>query len=238
MPPREEGPNSVMPQGVEHSIRSAVALLALLSAAIAPAQVVAPGDKAPILRLEAGGPTAYVTALAFSPDGKRLYAAGFDKVVRVWVRDARGQFRLDRVSYRIPLGPGVHGAINTLAVSPDGTRLAVGGQGVYRGLASFGQAGYGWPVVGALNREKRQDQGTIYVFNTNDNSASLLRGHTGPLLGMAFAPPHARKPVQLVSAALDWEEKKGTYEVGLRLWDVAEGTSLARTATTVPDLSL
>src|SRR6059058_5512038 len=171
-----------MPQGVAHSIRSAVAsLLALLSAAAAPAQLNAPGDKAPVLRLEAGGPTAYVTALAFSPDGKRLYAAGFDKVVRVWVRDERGQFRLDRVSYRIPLGPGVNGAINALAVSPDGSRLAVGGQGVYRGLASFGQAGYGWPVIGGLNLDKRRDQGTIYVFNTNDNSVSLLRGHTGPL---------------------------------------------------------
>src|SRR5947199_3368605 len=95
----------------------------------AQAPVIPPGDAEPILRLEAGGPTAYVTALAFSPDGKRLYAAGFDKVVRVWLRDEQGQFRLDRVSYRIPLGPGINGAINTLAISPDGTHLAVGGQG-------------------------------------------------------------------------------------------------------------
>ncbi|MBI1918389.1 MAG: hypothetical protein HYS12_27170 [Planctomycetes bacterium] len=221
------------------SVRSAVAsLLAVFSAAGATAQVVPPGDKAPILRLEAGGPTAYVTALAFSPDGKRLYAAGFDKVVRVWVRDERGQFRLARVSYRIPVGPGVNGAINALAVSPDGSRLAVGGQGVYRGLAAFGQVGYGWPVVGALDLDKRRDQGTIYVFNTNDNSASLLRGHTGPIIGMAFAPFHPRKPALLVSAALDWDERKGKSEVGLRLWDVAEGTSLARTAGDLPDLAL
>ena len=41
-----------------------------------------PADKAPVLRLEAGGPTSFVTSLAFSPDGQLLYAAGWDKVVR------------------------------------------------------------------------------------------------------------------------------------------------------------
>ena len=42
-----------------------------------------PADGKPILQLEAGGPTAAVTALVFSDDGKTLYAAGLDKVVRV-----------------------------------------------------------------------------------------------------------------------------------------------------------
>src|SRR4029077_10082041 len=41
-------------------------------------------DDRPLLRLEGGGPTTFVTSLAFSPDGQTLYAAGFDKVVRVW----------------------------------------------------------------------------------------------------------------------------------------------------------
>src|SRR5262245_59495209 len=199
----------------------------LILGARAPAQVVPPGDAAPVLRLEAGGPTAYVTALAFSPDGKRLYAAGLDKVVRVWSLDGKGNFRLDRTTYRIPLGPGVNGYINALAVSPDGSRLAVGGQGVYRGLAGFRQIGYGWPVVGTLDRQKRQDVGMVYVFNTNDNSVRLLRGHTGPVFALAFAPPHARKPALLVSAAIDWDEKKGNIEGGLRLWDAEEGTLLA-----------
>ncbi|MBC7851825.1 MAG: hypothetical protein IAF94_00170, partial [Pirellulaceae bacterium] len=38
----------------------------------------------PLLRLEAGGPTGYVTALAFSPDAQALYAGSWDKTVRVW----------------------------------------------------------------------------------------------------------------------------------------------------------
>src|SRR5205823_9659482 len=46
------------------------------------------------------------------------------------------------------------------------------------------------------------------------------------------------KPALLVSAALDWDEKKGKSEVGLRLWDVAAGALLASTKAAVPDLSL
>ena len=76
----------------------------LLAGAGTPAQepVLPPGDKEPVLRLEAGGPTSYVTALAFSPDGKTLYAAGWDKVVRVWTLNAEGRFVLDSAAYRVP----------------------------------------------------------------------------------------------------------------------------------------
>ena len=33
-----------------------------------------PSDKEPVLRVDSGGPAAFVTSLAFSPDGKTLYA--------------------------------------------------------------------------------------------------------------------------------------------------------------------
>src|SRR5262245_15987500 len=63
----------------------------------------------PVLRLQPGGPTSYVTGLAFSPDGSRLYEAGWDKVVRVWA-EKQGSGRLtldDRTTYRVPIGPGL-----------------------------------------------------------------------------------------------------------------------------------
>src|SRR4051794_22666273 len=61
------------------------------SLAHAQAPALPPGDPEPLLRLEPNGPTSYVTALTFSADGKRLYAAGFDKVVRVWTLNAAGK---------------------------------------------------------------------------------------------------------------------------------------------------
>src|SRR5262245_19844990 len=47
----------------------------------------------PIFRLEAGGPSSLVTGLSFAPDGRTLYVAGWDKIVRVWGLDkATGMF--------------------------------------------------------------------------------------------------------------------------------------------------
>src|SRR5262249_19942798 len=79
-----------------------------------------PGDAKPVLQLEAGGPTAAVTAMVFSKDGRTLYAAGLDKVVRVWEQDddKKATWALKR-AFRVPIGPGVSGAINALALSPD-----------------------------------------------------------------------------------------------------------------------
>src|ERR1700674_5288587 len=98
-----------------------------------------PGNNKPLLRLEAGGPTSNVTSLAFSPDGDTLYAAGFDKVVRVWGRNRQsGLFELDEKRYfRVPINPGTEGAINAMALSRDGEWLAVGGRGVLRVAAGF-----------------------------------------------------------------------------------------------------
>src|SRR6516225_5683922 len=76
---------------------------------IAPA--VPPGDNDPVLRLEGRGPLSSVEAVAFGADGATLYEAGWDKVVRVWRRDARtDRFSLDPAStLRIPIGPGASG---------------------------------------------------------------------------------------------------------------------------------
>src|SRR5262245_58700849 len=108
--------------------RLALAVLLLLgAAAAAPAQAPA-AKKEPLFRLEAGGPTSFVNAIAFSSDGNTLYAAGYDKVVRVWKVKPDGTFALDGASYRVPIGPGLSGTINAMALSDDDRWLAAGGR--------------------------------------------------------------------------------------------------------------
>src|SRR2546421_164786 len=92
------------------------------TAATAQESVLPGGEQAPVLRLETSGPTAQVTALAFSPDGRKLYAVGADKLVRAWSVE-KGRYAIDKkTSYRVPVGPGLHGLLAAVAVSPDGNR--------------------------------------------------------------------------------------------------------------------
>src|SRR5262249_18219477 len=178
------------------------------------------GERDPVLRLQAGGPTARVTSMAFSPDGKTLYEAGLDKIVRVWTRDARDQRFEPTSAYRVPLGPGVQGALNALALSPDGKWLATAGSGAVRMSAGFREHGLVWlPSREALNPEMARDLGTIYVFNTVEGTVQRLRGHGGAVWSLSFV--HGAKVPRLASAAWVWDSKNGRFQSELRLWDVA-----------------
>ncbi|MCA9153792.1 MAG: hypothetical protein KDA38_03355, partial [Planctomycetales bacterium] len=47
----------------------------------------------PILRVQTEVPRSHIASIAFSPDGKFLYAAGWDKTVHVWTRqDGNGKY--------------------------------------------------------------------------------------------------------------------------------------------------
>src|SRR4051812_40103381 len=186
-----------------------VGLAVLLLLCAAPARAaddapLPPGDAKPVLQLEAGGPTAAVTAMLFSADGKTLYAAGLDKVVRVWELDDGNKpaWTLKR-AFRVPIGPGVSGAINALALSPDGRWLAAGGRSVMRGESEFRQPGLVVPVT-ALSETMWRDGGTIHVFDLrNPAGGKVLRGHEGEVRALAFAPARDGKPPLLVSAAIE-----------------------------------
>jgi WD40 repeat protein len=204
----------------------AFSLLTGWAALAADAPPLPPGDKEPLLRVEAGGPTSYVTALAFTADGKTLYAGGWDKVVRVWALNDKGQFVPDRVpAYRVPLGPGNDGAINALALSDDGTWLAAAGKGIF-GAAGTRQVGFLVPSEG-MTDEMRLYMGTIYVFNTRDQSVRLLRGHSGVVDALAFAPSRPGKPPLLLSVALEPDSGPRKYRRAARLWDVDRAESVA-----------
>jgi WD40 repeat protein len=184
----------------------------------------APGAPEPLLRLEADGPTAYVTSLAFDPrDGKTLYAAGFDKVVRAWALDEKGQFVIDRAAaFRVPIGPELQGAINSMVISPDGEWLAAAGSAVVRKSAGFGTAGMILPGR-PPDDEMLLDEGRIFVFNAK-RELTVLRGNKGVIQSLAFAPPIARKPPILVSTALERDKKDPDKREGvIRVWNLATG---------------
>lgn len=195
-----------------------------------------PPDRDPILCVEAGGPTAFITALAFTADGNTLYAAGFDKVVRAWALDEQTRrFTLSSTAYRVPTAPGTGGVINSIALSPDGIWLAAAGKMVFRGETDYRATGFVVPTAGAVDGDRRLDVGMIYVFNTKTHAVRTLRGHQGPVLALAFAPARAGKPPVLVSAG----REEGAPAAGsVRLWDLDPGAAnplLAQLPKPLPD---
>jgi WD40 repeat protein len=195
------------------------------------------GERLPVLRIDAEGPTAQVTGLAFAPDGKTLYAAGLDKVVRVWKRNAADNAFELKSAYRVPLGPGVQGALNAMALSPDGQWLAAAGSGALSQTAGFREPGLVWvPSPDILNARQREDQGTIYVFNTHDGTVHPLRGHTGAVWSLAFAQ-QGKTPL-LASVAGGRKDEKG-YQTEARLWDLqtlkSVGVAPAKDLPSVPE---
>lgn len=201
--------------------------LLLAGATLARAQApAAPGAREPILRVEAGGPTAFVTALAFSPDGKTLYAGGFDKVVRVWTLDPKtDRFVPSSTSYRVPIAAGVGGVINAVAVSADGTWLAAAGSGTLRGAGSFREVGWVVPRTGGMTPQMREDQGAVYAFNTRTGAVRTLRGNQGPVLSLAFDPATGEGGPLLASSAREGDS------VTVRLWDLGKAAGNEETSS-------
>ena len=121
-----------------------------------------------------------IRGLVFTPDGRYVVSAGEDKVIRVWDRRTGTTVR----SIRGQTTEGQDGKVFAIALSPDGRWLAVGG--------TFGQAG---------ERLVR-----LYEFATG-RLAALLKGHTRPVVGLAFSADSRR----LIS---------GSYDNSAIVWDV------------------
>jgi WD40 repeat protein len=182
-------------------------------------------DGKPTPRVDALGPSAAVTTLAFDADGKTLYAAGLDKLLRVWKLD-KGTFVRDKAVYRVPIGPENGGAINAVALSPDGKWVAMAGRAPRRGEAGFRIEGVKVDAEN-LSVEQHRDLGVIYLANVaNPAAGKVLRGHRGEVRALQFVPSGKDGAPLLLSTATERDGKR-RYG-GLRLWDVNAEKTLAQ----------
>jgi WD40 repeat protein len=157
-------------------------LLAIIFSA--PALHGASGDT-PFLVLDAGGHMGIVRQVLFTPNGKELITVSEDKAIRIWDVTRGDPIRV----LRSPIGPGTAGVIHAEAISPNGKTLAVS----YVGLTAPGEA-----IIALIGL----DSGKI---------DRLLKGHTGLIYSLAFAPDGQR----LAS---------GSTDQTICIWDVATGT--------------
>jgi WD40 repeat protein len=183
---------------------------------LGPAAVLAQdANNPPILTLDAGGHTAPVARVLFTPDGKQLVTVAHDKTIRVWNLATGEALHV----LRPPIGKGDEGKLLAAALSPDGKTLAVGG--------------YGNPA---------DKFGTIYLLSLASNRIErVLRGHAGLVNGLAFAPDGKR----LASASDDktarvWNVATGLCEQTLQGHsEIVQGVAFApdgnRLATASPD---
>jgi WD40 repeat protein len=122
----------------------------------------------PWLRIDSGGHTAAVRALAFTSDSSRLLSGGLDKNVEVWnmaaLRDLRRVFLRER-TIRWQVARGMRGSIYALATAPDAPLVAIGGYGA---MGSLGEIVLVNPVDGKLIK--------------------VLEGHRQTICSLAFSP--------------------------------------------------
>ncbi len=81
----------------------------------------------PQLRIETGMHTSGIRRIAISADGQLLVTGSDDKTARLWSMDDGRLLR----TFRVPIAPGSEGKIYSVALTPDGRTLAVGGWDAY-----------------------------------------------------------------------------------------------------------
>jgi WD40 repeat protein/energy-coupling factor transporter ATP-binding protein EcfA2 len=159
-----------------------------------------------------------VTSLAYTPDGRALVSAGLDGTLRLWdLSDARTQ----PVTFAMPEGEDIW----AVAVSPDGRRIATGGQRVvgndkdYRVKVWDAQTR---ELLGVLKGHAEavrtiafSPDGRTIATGSVDKTVRLwsavsfqelatLKGHRAAVYAVAFSPLDGRT---LASASFDWYVK-------------------------------
>jgi WD40 repeat protein len=202
--------------------RAAIFILFLLGGLLA-IQALAADDAPPtppgtvVLK---GHPEA-VYGIAFTPDGKNVVTASFDKTLKVW--DAASGKEIKSFG-----GPQGHqNLVLAVALSPDGQSIASGGADNTARIWDFpgGKSVREFAGADAQNAVALSPDGKTVAGAGKDGSVRLwttadgkqlfeLKGHTGAVTGVAFS---SNGQLLATSGA----------DKTIRFWDVAKGTPLA-----------
>jgi WD40 repeat protein len=220
-------------------LRSIVAAFGcvLLTAAVAPGQAktetpatpAAPPPPPPVLALDAGGHTAMVRKVLFTPDGKELISVGEDKAVRFWDVASGESHRM----LRPPVGWGPEGKLYAAALSPDGSLLAIGGRSF---TGAYGDIHLISVATGEMQRVLR---GHPYIVNdliffpdgkrllsgAADGTTRLFDVSTGACL-QTFSK-HTTGVFDLALSPDGLRCATGSSDMTAAVWDVATGERLS-----------
>jgi WD40 repeat protein len=184
------------------------------------------GEQLAVLQGHTGSEFAFVTSLAFSPDGRILASGAGDDTIILW-----------DVESREPLGPplsGHSGDVTSVAFSPDGRMLASGSRdrsiilwdvetAQPRGQPLTGHGGYvnsiAFSVDGRTLASGSGDRSIIlWDVETREPRRQPLIGHTDPVNCIAFSPDE-----QMLAS--------GSSDGSIILWDMPGGQPLGSPLT-------
>lgn len=157
------------------------------------------------------------TSVAFSSDGKRVFSAGYDGLIREWERPGGRLLRTFR---------GPQGTVWTMDVSPDGKKLAAAGEDAVIRIWDLGAEtrpkelrGHSrnvWRI--RFSPDGRQlasgsFDNSLRLWDLGGGSARAANGHTQAIVGLDYSPDGARIAT-------------GADDSTIRMWRAADGAAL------------